>query len=70
MERPIRVAEHLSGEQNQVGLPVTDDLVRLGGRGDLADCRCGDVHFTADSFSERNLVSGAGGNGSSGDIAP
>ena len=70
MERPIRVAEHLSGEQNQVSLPVTDDLVRLGGRGDLADCSCRDARFAADSFGEWNLVSGAGGNGGSRDIAP
>ena len=70
MERPIRVAEHLSGEQNQVSLSVADDLVGLSGRGDLADCRCEDVRFTADSFGERNLISGARGNGGSGDIAP
>jgi hypothetical protein len=31
VERPIRVAEHPSGEQNQVGLPVADDLVGLSG---------------------------------------
>ena len=70
MERPIWVAQHFACEQDEIGRVGADDLVGLGGRGDLAYCRGRDFGFAADLRGEGNLVAGAGGNGSAGDVAP
>ena len=56
MQRPIGVAQHLAGEQHDVGLIVADDLVGLRRRGDHADRGGGDIRLATNSLGERRLI--------------
>jgi len=62
VERPVGVAQHLAGEEDDVGLAFGDDFVGLLRFGDEADCGGGDACFFADAFGEGDLEGGAGGN--------
>ena len=61
MERPVRVAEELAGQKDEVGLAGADDLVGLGGLGDHAYGAGGDFGFVPDGFRVVDLVAGADG---------
>ena len=61
MERPVGIAEHFAGEEDEIGLAVGDDCVGLLRIGDHADGGGGDGGFGADARGEGNLVAGADG---------
>jgi len=69
MQRPIRVAQHFAGEQDDIGLVVADDLISLSRRGDHADSSSGDIGLTANPSGERRLIAGTDRNLSLLDIA-
>jgi len=55
-DRPIRIAQQLSAQRNEIGAVVADDLVRLGQLGDQAD---GDRRHLASGFNrfrKRDLI--------------
>ena len=58
MQWPVRITEHLSGQQDRVGLSSGDDRFRLVRIGDQADGASGDLRLAPDSFGERHLIAG------------
>ena len=60
-ERPVGFAEELAGEEDDVGLVGTDNLVGLGGVGDHADRSSGEAGFAADAVGEGYLIARADG---------
>jgi hypothetical protein len=69
MNRPIRVAEHLAGQKDQVGLALGDKGVRLAGVSDHAHSRGGNAGFSTDPGGKRRLEAGTDGNSGVGDLA-
>ena len=61
MERPVGIAKELAGQQDEVGLPIADDLVGLRGRGNHPDGAGGDSGFAANSLGVVYLVAGPTG---------
>src|SRR5690606_35682882 len=55
-ERPVRLPQHLAGEEDQVRLPFADDAVRLLGLRDQPDGRRRDPGLLADPFGEWDLI--------------
>ncbi len=58
-ERPVRIAQHFAGEEHDIRLPGTDNLVGLGRLGDHTHGASRNSSFAPDSFRERDLVAGA-----------
>ena len=58
-ERPVGFAEELAGEEDDVGLVGTDNLVGLGGVGDHADRSSGEAGFAADTVGKGDLIAGS-----------
>ena len=58
MHRPVRIAQELSGEKDDIGVPVPNDLIRLLGRRDHADGSGHHLAFPADLGRERHLEPG------------
>ena len=56
LDRPVRLAEQLAGEEDQVGVAAGDDLVGLRRLGDQADRAGQDPGLVADPPRERDLV--------------
>ena len=63
-QRPIRLAQQLAGDEHQVGVAARDNLVRVRGLGDQADCTGHDLGLAADLPRERHLVAPADWNAS------
>ena len=61
VERPIGIAQHLAGEEDEVGITVGDEVVGLVWLGDHANGGCRNGGFGADAGSKRGLKSGADG---------
>ncbi len=59
---PVRVAEHLPGEEYQVGLPRLDDVIRLNRRRYQPHGTGPAPRFPADLLGEPGLVPCADGN--------
>jgi hypothetical protein len=59
VERPVRVAQHGAGEDDQIGAALPDDLVGLRRIRDQPDGRRGDAGSAADRLRERHLVAGS-----------
>lgn len=62
MERPIRIAQHFAGEEDEVGVTFGNDGVGLLRVGDHADGGSGDGGLGADPRGEGGLKRGAYGN--------
>lgn len=60
MQRPVGIAEHLAGEEDQIGLTLADDCIGLMRVGDHADGRGGNCGFGADARGKRSLETGTG----------
>ena len=56
---PVRVAEELTSEQDEVGLTGANDLIRLGWFGDHSDGSGGDLGLAVDGLGVVDLVAGA-----------
>jgi len=69
VEGPVGVAQELSCEKDEVGLPGANDLVGLGGLCDHTDCSGGDGGFAADGLRVVDLIAGADGDLLSGVVA-
>ena len=69
MERPVGIAEHLSGKEDEIGLAGGNDAVGLNGIGNEADGGRGNVGFAPDSGGKLNLKTGTDGNLRVGDLA-
>ena len=59
MEGPVRIAQQFPGQQDEIGLTVTNELVGLGWVGNKANGASIDVGLVADSFGEGDLKAGA-----------
>jgi hypothetical protein len=70
VERPVWIAEHLAGEEDEIGLTLGNDGVGLMWIRDHADCCSGDSSLSPDACSERHLVPGADRDGDMGYEAP
>lgn len=67
VERPVGVAQHFAGQEDEVGFAGGDDGVGLLRLGDHADGGSGDGGFGANAFGERGLEGGADGDFGVGD---
>jgi len=61
VERPVRIAEHLAGEEDEVGVAFGDDGVGLLGISDHADSGGGNCGFGTDARGKGCLESGTNG---------
>jgi len=59
---PVGIAEHLAGQQDQVGLAGADYLVCLRGFGDHTDGTSRNGGFVMNGFGVVDLIAGAEGN--------
>ena len=60
MQRPVRVAQQLPGQENQVGLACAQNVLGLGWLGDHAHRARGHFRFLAHAFGKTGLVARAG----------
>src|SRR3954467_7177264 len=58
----MRIAKQLAREEDDVGLSVSQQLVRLVGRAEQSDGAGQDASLVANPLRERNLVPGPDGN--------
>jgi hypothetical protein len=58
MERPIRVAQKLAGDEHAVGVAALDDRVGLQRIGDETDRSRRDARLAPDPRGERYLIAG------------
>src|SRR5512143_2372943 len=56
--REVRIAQQFARHDDEVGVAVVEDLLRLLRLGDQADCAGCDLRFATDARGERNLVAG------------
>jgi len=69
VERPVGIAQHRAGEQDDVGFAFGDSLLGFEGRVDHADGSGGDCCVAADGLGEGNLIAGGDGDFGFGDEA-
>jgi hypothetical protein len=69
VERPIRIAQHFAGEEDEIGLAAGDEVVGLMRVGDHADGGGGNGGFGANASCEGSLECGPDGNLGIGDLA-
>jgi len=55
-QRPIRIAQQFAREEDDIGLAIANDLIRLGRGKNHADRRGRDSRLAPDAPRKRNLV--------------
>lgn len=68
-ERPIRVAQKLPGQKNDISLTGTDDLIGLSRLGNHSDRSGEHAAFATNLLSESDLISGANRNPGAGNVS-